>query len=72
MSEGVLVSRFVDGFIGGPYIFYFSSGKTQLVSFDQSNNSYDIYGKTDSSVLEEKRSFKMLILSLGLGVLHCL
>ena len=37
----------------------FSAGKTQLVSFDRSNNSGSIDVKTDGSVLEEKSSFKM-------------
>ena len=37
-----------------------NAGKTQLVSFDQSNNIGDIYVKMDGSVLEEKSSFKML------------
>ena len=32
----------------------FSAGKTQLVSFDQSNNNGSIDVKTDGSVLEEK------------------
>ena len=35
------------------------SGKTQLVSFDRSNNIGAINGKMDGSVLEEKSSFKM-------------
>ena len=38
----------------------FSVGKTQLVSFDQSNNTGAIDVKMDGSVLEEKSSFKML------------
>ena len=32
----------------------FSAGKTQLVSFDRSNNNGSIDVKTDGSVLEEK------------------
>ena len=35
-------------------------GKTQLVSFDQSNNTGAIDVKVDGSALEEKSSFKML------------
>ena len=35
----------------------FNAGKTQLVSFDQSNNNDSIYVKMDGSVLEEKSSF---------------
>ena len=38
----------------------FNAGKTQLVSFDRSNNTGAIDVKMDGSVLEEKLSFKML------------
>ena len=38
----------------------FNTGKTQLVSFDRSNNNGSIDVKMDRSVLEEKSSFKML------------
>ena len=38
----------------------FNAGKTQLVLFDQSNNTGAIDMKMDGSVLEEKSSFKML------------
>ena len=38
----------------------FNAGKTQLVSFDQSNNNGSNDVKMDGSVLEEKSSFKML------------
>ena len=38
----------------------FNAEKTQLVSFDQSNNNGSIYVKMDGSVLLEKSSFKML------------
>ena len=41
-----------------------SAGKTQLVLFDQSNNTGAIDMKIDGSVLEEKSSFKMLGLTL--------
>ena len=42
----------------------FSAGKTQLVSFDRSNNrSVDV--RMDGSVLEEKSSFKMLGLTFS-------
>ena len=37
----------------------FNAGKTQLVSFDQSNNTGAIDMKMDGSVLEEKSSVKM-------------
>ena len=43
----------------------FSAGKTQLVSFDQSNNNGSIDVKIDGSVLEEKNSFKMLGLTFS-------
>ena len=36
------------------------NGKTELVSFDRSNNNGSIDVKMDGSVLEEKSSFKML------------
>ena len=38
----------------------FNAGKTQLVSFDWSNNNGSIDLKMDGSVLEEKSSCKML------------
>ena len=38
----------------------FNAGKTQLVSFDRSNNTGAIKVKIDGSVLEEKSFFKML------------
>ena len=38
----------------------FNAGKTQLVSFEPSNNTGAIDVKTDWSVLEQKSSFKML------------
>ena len=37
-----------------------NAGKTQLVSFNQSNNTAAIDVKMDESLLEEKSSFKML------------
>ena len=37
----------------------FNAGKTQLVSFNQSNNTAAIDVKMDESLLEEKSSFKM-------------
>ena len=52
----------------------FDTGKTQLISFDQSNNSGAIDVKKDRSVLEKKSSFKMLglrfLILLGLGLLN--
>ena len=37
----------------------FNAGKTQLISFDRSNNTGSIDVKIDGSVLEEKSSYKM-------------
>ena len=42
----------------------FNAGKTQLLSFDRSNNG-SIDMKMDGSVLEEKSSFKMLALTFS-------
>ena len=44
---------------GRKWLVYFKAGKTQLVSFDQSNNTGAGNVKMDGSVFEEK-SFKML------------
>ena len=38
----------------------FNAGKTQLASFDRSNNTGAINVKKDGSVVEEKSSFQML------------
>ena len=43
----------------------FNAGKTQLVSFDRSNNTGAIDVKMDGSVLEDKSSFKMLGLTFS-------
>ena len=43
----------------------FNAGKTQLVSFDWSNNNGAIDVKMDGSVLDEKSSFKMLGLTFS-------
>ena len=45
---------------GRKWFVDFNAGKTQLVSFDWSNNTGAIDAKMDGSVLEEKSSFKML------------
>ena len=45
---------------GWTWFVDFNAGKTQLVSFDQSNNTGAIDVKIDESVLDEKSSFKML------------
>ena len=49
---------------GRKWFIDFNAEKTQLVSFDQSNNTGAIYLKTDRSDLEKKSSFKMLGLAL--------
>ena len=43
----------------------FNAVKTQLVSFEQSNNNGSIDVKMDGSVLEEKSYFKMLGLNFS-------
>ena len=45
---------------GKKWLVDFNAGKTQLVSFDQSNNNGSIDVKMDGSVLDEKSSFKVL------------
>ena len=45
---------------GRKWLADFNAGKTQLVSFDHSNNTGAIDMKMNSSVLEEKSFFKML------------
>ena len=45
---------------GKKWLVDFNAGRTQLVSFDQSNNNGSIDVKMDGSVLEGKSSFKML------------
>ena len=47
---------------GKKWVVGFNAGKTQLVSFDRSNNNGSI---VDGSVLEEKSSFKMLGLTFS-------
>ena len=43
---------------GKKWLVDFNAGKTQLVSFDRSNNTGSIDLKMDGSVLEEKSSFR--------------
>ena len=50
---------------GKKWLADFNAGKTQLVSFDWSNNNGSIDVKMDGSVLEEKSSFKMLGLTFS-------
>ena len=50
---------------GKKWLVDFNAGKTQLVSFDWSNNNGSIDVKMGGSVLEEKSSFKMLGLTFS-------
>ena len=50
---------------GKKWLVDFSAGKTQLVSFDQSDNNGSIDVKMGGSILEEKSSFKMLGLTFS-------
>ena len=50
---------------GNKYSVDFNGAKTQLVSFDRSNNTGVIDVKMDGSVLEEKLSLKMLRLTFS-------
>ena len=50
---------------GKEWLVDFNARKTQLVSFDRSNNNGSIDVKMDGSFLEEKSSFKMLGLTFS-------
>ena len=50
---------------GKKWLVDFNAGKTQLVSFDRSDNNGSIDVKMDGPVLEEKSSFKMLGLTFS-------
>ena len=50
---------------GKKWLVDFNAGKTQLVSFDWSDNNGSIDVKMDGPVLEEKSSFKMLCLTFS-------
>ena len=50
---------------GKKWFVDFNAGKTQLVSFDRSNNNGSIDVKMGGSILEEKSSFKMLWLTFS-------
>ena len=50
---------------GKKWLIDFNAGKTQMVSFDLSNNNGTIDVKMDGSVLEEKSSFRMLGLTFS-------
>ena len=47
------------------WLVNFNDGKTQLVLFNQSNNSLSIDVIMDGYALEEKSSFKMLVLTFS-------
>ena len=50
---------------GRKWLVDFIAGKTQLVSFDRSNNNEAIDVKMDGSVLDKKSSFKILGLTFS-------
>ena len=50
---------------GRKWLVDFNAGKTQLVSFDWSNNTGAVDVKMDGSVLEQKSSFKTLGLTFS-------
>ena len=51
---------------GRKWLVDFNSGKSQLISYDWSNNTGAIDVKMDGSVPEEKSSFKIWPLTLSL------
>ena len=55
---------------GKKWVVDFNAGKTQLVSFDRSNNKCSVDVKMDGSVLEEKSSF--LLNWIGVVILSLL
>ena len=54
---------------GKKWLVDFTAGKTQLVSFERSNNTGSIDMKMDGSVLEEKSYFKMLGLNFASNII---
>ena len=50
---------------GKKWLVDFNAGKTELVSFDRSNNNGSIGVKMDGSVLEEQSTLKMLGLNFS-------
>ena len=50
---------------GKKWLVDFNAAKTQLVSFDRSNNNSSVDVKMDEPVLEEKSSFEMLGLTFS-------
>ena len=55
---------------GWKWLVDFNVGKTQLFSFEQSNNTGAIDVKMIGSILEEKSSFKML--GVDFSLLNCI
>ena len=51
--------------LGKKWLVDFKAGKTQLVSFDRSNNNGSIDGEMDGSALEEKSSLKIIGLTFS-------
>ena len=51
---------------GKKWLVDFNAGKTQLVSFDQSNNNGSIGVKMGGPILDGKSSFKMLGLTFSI------
>ena len=60
-----MIYKTVDWGRGRKWLVDSSAGKTQLFSFDQSNNTGVINVKMDGFVLQEKSSFKMLGLTFS-------
>ena len=50
---------------GKKWLADFNAEKTQVASFDRSNNNGSIYVKIDGSALEKKPSFKVLGLAFS-------
>ena len=71
LSQQLLLASELESYLrntvdwGRKWLVDFSAGKTQLVSFYQSNNTGAIDVKMDEPVLEEKSSFKMLGLTFS-------
>ena len=55
---------------GKKWLVDFNAGKTQLVSFDCSNNTGAVDVKIGRSVLEEKLSFKVLGLTFSSYIIY--
>ena len=51
--------------LGKKWLLDFNAGKSQLVSFEQSNNNGSVDVKMDASVLKDKSSFKIMGLTFS-------